>query len=101
MRENDNKDLSQLDISSTDADWSVVRSFALTFDGYDVSRSFAKYVELANTRGHDSLTDPRTCLYFEQPLWCHREKNPDKNAKAYIRSVIEQIRSRVAAGDVA
>lgn len=97
VREIVNKDLTLSDIPSSDASWG---EFALTFDGYNVWGSFDKCAEIANARRHESLTDLRTCLFFEQRRWRHFGEDPDEEAMMYLRGVIEKIRSRVTAGDV-
>ena len=101
VKEIDNGELRADDVPSADADWGSLWHFALTFNGYDFWVSTDKCAEIANTRKHDSLTELRTCLFFEQRRWRHFGETPDKKATAYIRKLVEQIRSRVVAGDVA
>lgn len=100
MREIVNKDLTLSDIPSPDAGCGEFDEFALTFDGYSVWGSFGKCAEIANARRHESLTDLRTCLFFEQRRWRHFGEDPDEEAMMYLRGVIEKIRSRVIEGDV-
>jgi hypothetical protein len=38
---------------------------SLTFNGYNVWGSFETCAEIANAQRHDSLTNLRTCLFFE------------------------------------
>lgn len=103
----DNSALTAADLPSADAELTTVWDFALTFDGYRFWGSFEKCAEMANARRHASLTELRTCLFFEQRRWRQFEQDPsfepdsDKEALAYIRKLVEQIRSRVVAGDVA
>jgi hypothetical protein len=91
-----NKDLSLLSIPNPDASWAEMGEFALTFDGYKVWGSFEKCAEIANSRRHESLTDLRTCLFFEQRRWRHFGENPVEETMVYIRSLVEEIRSMVA-----
>jgi hypothetical protein len=42
-----------------------------------------------------SLTDLRTCLFFEARRWKHLEKSPNKAALAYVHALVEAIRVRV------
>ena len=73
--------------------------FALTFDGYEHCRSFEACAEVANFRKHNTLSDLRTCLCFEQRRWHHYGDTPDEAAPAYWRELIEKIRSKVQAGE--
>ncbi len=100
MREIANRDLRLADLPPAEADWGRIAKFALTFNGYTVLGSFEKCAEIANAQRHSSLTDLRTCLFFEQRRWRHFGEHPDDDAMAYIRRVLGQIRDRVAAGDV-
>lgn len=101
MRKIANKDLTLADIPSLDAAWEELGEFALTFDGYEVWGSFEKCADIANSQRQESLTDLRTCLFFEQRRWRHFGEEPDEKAMRYLRGVVEKIRSRVAAGYVA
>jgi hypothetical protein len=40
----------------------------------------------------------RTCLFFEQRRWRHFGDEPDEEAMEYIRSVVQKIRAKLAAG---
>ncbi len=82
------------------ADWGSVGDFALTFDGYTEHGSFEACAEIANAKRHDSLSDLRTCLFFEQRRWRHFGEIPDAESMSYIHGLVEQIRSRLAAGNI-
>lgn len=86
-----------IDIPNPDASWREIAEFALTFNGYEVWGSFEKCAEIANAKRQDSLTDLRTCLFFEQRRWRHFGEDPDGEAMAYIRALVEKIRRRVSA----
>jgi len=101
MRKIVNKDLTLSNIPNPDASWDEIGEFALTFDGYNVWGSFDKCAEIANARKHESLTDLRTCLFFEQRRWRHFGENPDEETMIYIRGMVEKIRSMVATGALA
>jgi len=101
MREIINKDLTLSNIPNPDASWDEIGEFALTFAGYNVWGSFDRCAEIANARSHESLTDLRTCLFFEQRRWRHIGVNPDQKTMIYIREVVEKIRSIVATCDLA
>ena len=44
-----------------------------------------------------SLTDLRTCLFFESRRWKHLEKTPSKKGMEYAHILVEAIRVRVIA----
>lgn len=100
MREIVNRNLRLSNIPNPDANLGEISEFALTFDGYNVWGSFEKCAEIANSRNHGSLTNLRTCLFFEQRRWHHFGKYPNDDSMAYIRSLIEKIRNMVASGDL-
>ena len=100
MREIVNRNLRLSNIPNPDANWGEISEFALTFDGYNVWGSFDKCAEIANSRNHESLTNLRTCLFFEQRRWHHFGKYPNDESMVYIRNLIEKIRNMVASGDL-
>ena len=91
----DNEDLRLSDVPSESADWHDIVRFAHTFNGYSVHGSFGACGEIANEHRNETLTDLRTCLFFEQRRWNHYGRPPDAEAMAYIKSLIEQIRGRL------
>ena len=100
-REIGNADLKIDDVPASDAGWSQIGRFALTFDGYERWGSFEKCAEIGNrwakayTDGQtlpDSLTDLRTCLFYEQRRWRHYGWEPDEGAMSYIHALVEAIR---------
>jgi hypothetical protein len=96
-----NDALTLSDIPSPDAIWPVVAKFALTFDGYKHWRSSQKCHDAARARRDETLTELRTCLFVEQRRWRWLESEPDEAAWVYIRGVVEKIRAKVTAGDLA
>jgi hypothetical protein len=104
-----NADLTEHDVPSSKADWHQIGKFALSFDGYSHWGSFGECAEIGNrwakayAEGQtlpDSLTDLRTCLFFEQRRWRHYGWDPDEEAMHYIRALVEAIRRKVAVGEV-
>lgn len=81
-------------IPSPDASWDQIGRFALTFNGYDHWGSYERCAEIAHTRRNQTLTDLRTCLFYQQRSW-RDQGNPDAAGMEYIRSLVEQIRFRV------
>ena len=101
-----NTQLIEKDIPSARATWKKIEPFALTFNGYKHWGTFKKCREVADQgvklyRGrqalNQSLTDLRTCLFFESRRWKHYEKNPTKKGMEYIRALVEAIRVRIQA----
>jgi hypothetical protein len=95
-----NSVLTLTDIPDPGAEWQAFEEFALSFDGYKVWGSFEKCADVANARRQETLTDLRTCLFFEQRRWRHFGEVPDGEAMTYLRQLVEMIRHRVSAGDV-
>jgi hypothetical protein len=88
-------------IPDSTADWHAISRFALTFDGYTVSGSFERCAEIANNHCCSTLTDLRTCLFFEQRRWRHFADDPDPRAMVYIHEVVRNIREKVASRNLA
>lgn len=98
-------DLSEEHLPPPNADcWSVIAHFALTFDGYGHWGSFDKCGDIANAAAEryqktgqlpESLTNLRTCLFFEQRRWRHFDESPRGDDLRYIHAVVEAIREKV------
>jgi hypothetical protein len=104
-----NSQLIEKDIPSKKATWRKIQPFALTFNGYEHWGTFKKCREVAqqgvtlykNKRALTlSLTDLRTCLFFEAMRWRHLEKEPTKQGLDYIHVLSEAIRARVLAREI-
>ena len=80
------------------ADIDSLLRFALTFSGYDHCGSFEACAEIANAKKHDTLSDLRACLFFEQRRWHHFGDMPDDEELKYCRVIVEKIRQKVRAG---
>ena len=98
MREIANRDLSLDDVPPFNADWDQIGEFALSFNGYIECGSFERCAEVANNRRNDTLTELRACLFFEQRRWRHFGYEPDAEAMAYIRGLLEKVRDKVTTG---
>ena len=94
-----NEALKTTDIPHDDADWDAIGVFALTFNGYKELGSFEKCAEIASQQNHSTLTELRSCLFFEQRRWRHYGDEPETEAMAYIKDIVEKIRRMVANGD--
>ena len=104
-----NSQLIEKDIPSRRAGWGKIEIFALTYNGYTQWGSFKKCREVAkqginlykgNKELTQSLTDLRTCLFFEARRWKHYEKNPTKKGMEYVHILVEAIRVRVLAKEI-
>jgi hypothetical protein len=83
-----------------DADWPEVWRLADTFNGYEHWGSFERCAEVANQRLESTLTELRTCLFFECRRWHHYGDSPDEEDAPYIKGLVAKIREMVAAGRV-
>lgn len=101
--------LIEKDIPSRRAAWKNILPFAYTFNGYEHWGSVKKCREVArqgivlhkmNQDLEQSLTDLRTCLFFEVRRWKHLERTPSKAALAYVHALLEAIRVRVQAKEL-
>jgi hypothetical protein len=101
-----NANLGEHDLPPPNAGWSVLNRFALTFNGYSHWGSFEKCAEIGNSSFEhykekgllpQTLTELRTCLFFEQRRWRHFGDDPDTHTMAYLHALVEAIRARVHA----
>ena len=84
-----NETLSLKDIPADDASWHEIVRFALTFNGYaEWGRKHC--AEIANARRTETLTDLRTCLFYEQRRHNHFGREPDAKTMPYIRGLVAQ-----------
>ena len=95
-----NTDLTLSDIPGPLAKWEEIEKFALTFDGYEKWGSSEKCAEVANAKRSDTLTELRTCLFFEQRRWRWNGGPPEDDLIAYARDLLVKIRAKVVAGQV-
>ena len=102
-----NADLTENDLPAPNADWGKIGRFALSFNGYEYWGSFAKCGEIANKSAKiyretkvlpGSLSELRTCLFFEQRAWRHYGEIPDEQAMIYIHALIKSIALRISLG---
>lgn len=103
-----NAELKESDVPPPDADWGWIGHFALTFNGYEYWGSFEACGTMANQWREawqkarllpSTLTELRTCLFFEQRRWHHAGYDPDAEAMTYIRALLEAIRAKICAGE--
>jgi len=109
MTEIPNNKLSEDSVPLPDAHWSEVRLFALSFNGYAKWGSHAKCADIAK-RSLDtwrekeqlpnSLTNLRTCLFFEQRRWTHFGSDPDEETMIYIHAILDAIKKKIKATEL-
>ena len=90
-----NSDLTLEQIPPPTADWGEIAPFGVTFNGYSHWGSFERCAEVANSRTGRTLTELRTCLFFQHRRHHHSGEPPDRAEMAYIRKLIEAIRAKV------
>ncbi len=104
MNEISNFNLSENDLPPQNAEWSALVPFALTFNGYNYWGSLTKCAEVSNRYAEqyrekhllpESLTELRTCLFFEQRGCRHSGYDPSAETMAYLHAIVEAIRVRV------
>jgi hypothetical protein len=110
MDEIANSNLIEKDIPPPNAEyWGVIDHFALSFDGYEYWDPFEKCAEIGNNSLETwrdkkylsgSLTELRTCLFYEQRRWRHFDEHPDSETMTYIHALVEAIRSKVRKGEL-
>lgn len=94
----ENGELKSEMLPGADASWFEIEKFALTYDGYTEAGSLEKCAAIANAKRNDTLDELRTCLFFEQRRWRHFGEVPEGEDLLYIRSIVDQIRSRLERG---
>lgn len=94
-REIPNRALTREDLPAPDAPADAVLEFALTFNGYEHHGSFERCAETANAHKHETLTDLRTCLFFEQRRSHHFGWLTEAHL-AEMWALIEMIREQLA-----
>ena len=102
-----NVSLEPVDLPDPAADWGIIGTFALTFDGYEHWGSFEACNRVSEHWRQafpgegalsPTLTELRTCLFFEQQRWRHYGYTPDEAAMRYIRALIIAIHQKVRQG---
>ncbi|MEK6688464.1 MAG: hypothetical protein AABZ01_08415 [Gemmatimonadota bacterium] len=89
------RNLKLADIPTSEADWFVVATFALTHDGPTPDGADSNPVEVPSISRTPSVDDLRARLYLEQRRWRYRGEPPDPESMDYIRKILDEIRRRV------
>ncbi len=104
-----NTQLLEGDLPTRHTSWINIVPFAQSFNGYEYWGSVKKCREVAHRgvelhKGNNglnlSLTDLRTCLFFEARRWKHLEKKPTPSGLKYIHALIDAIHERVQAKEL-
>lgn len=82
-------------IPAADAPWDDIQSFALTFDGYTYFGSVAKLAAAVREERHETLSEVRACLFFEQRRLRHIGEPPDEDDLLTIRRLLALIRKKL------
>jgi hypothetical protein len=94
-----NSDLRGDQVPDGEAEWPAIWEFALTFDGYSHWGSTERCADIANSRRNETLTELRTCLFFEQRRYHHFGQVPHGDDEKYVRELVSAIRHRVQVND--
>ena len=94
-----NSELTPADVPSFKEVWARIEPFALTFDGFKYWGSVEKCAAIAQARRPGSLTELRTCLFYEARKWQLTKKTPDAASMKFIRALVYAIRQKVDTGD--
>lgn len=93
-----NTELTPADIPSFKEPWALIEPFALTFDGFKHWGSVEKCAAIAENPP-STLTQLRTCLFYEARRWKNMGRQPDEQAMKRIRALVYAIREKVNARD--
>lgn len=93
-----NTELTPADVPSFKEAWSRIEPFALTFDGFRYWGSVEKCAEVALSKNPGSLTELRTCLFYEARRWKLAGQAPDTKSMRFIRALVYAIREKVDSG---
>ena len=95
-----NSELTPADIPSFKEVWPRIEPFALTFDGFKHWGSVEKCAAVAQARRPGSLTELRTCLFYETRKWQLKGRTPDAASMKFIRALLYAIREKVDRQDL-
>ncbi len=95
-----NGSLAPIHVPAPTAPWLDVARFALTFDGYQFWGSTHDCFAVAKLRSCETLSDFRTCLFFEQRRIRFDGREPTQSEWPYIRWLVDQIRFALEARSV-
>lgn len=88
------------DLPEQSEDWSIVKKFAMSFDGLNHWGSFSKCADVVFENPQETLTAYRTALFLQHRKQRHLGQDPDDRTMQYIQDLIERIRAKVIAGQI-
>lgn len=92
-----NEDLTPDDIPEDGSSWSRIVGFARTYNGYAEAGGFVECGEMANSPpANPSLSELRTCLFFEYRRHNHFGYPPDNEKMKYINEILGKIREALS-----
>lgn len=86
-------------IPKQDASVMEIMIFGSSFDGYMYWGSFEECAKVANEQRQATITELRTCLFFELRRWRHFGETPDEEAVTYWREIVRKITEKYIAGE--
>ena len=86
------RELKPGDIPDGEADWFVIASFALTYDGPAHDDPIPNPTKVPSIGNEPTVADLRARLFLEQHLWRFRGVAPDPQSMKYIREIVAKIR---------
>ncbi len=104
-----NSDLTESHLPAADASWESICEFALSFDAVGAWGQLEKAVFLGRQNARiyqsrgifpDTLTELRTCLWFQRSYWRRYGAEPDEPAMIYILALLDRIREKVRQGEL-
>lgn len=86
-------------IPKQDAPFIDIMAFGATFHGYEYWGSFEECAKIANNKQQNTITELRTCLFFEGRRWRHFGETPNEEAQKYWRDLVRKIREKYVGAD--
>lgn len=99
MKPISNFDLTLADVPPADASMDIICHFAHTFEGYKHWGSFNACADVANAQRHGTLSELRTCLFFEFRRERHTGEPIEGEEEQYVRGILEKMRAKIRANE--
>ena len=100
-----NENLSASVVPPRTASWQVIVGFALTFNGYEIigqkecgalaNRVRKEFSASTASLRKLSLTELRSCLFFEQRRFHHFGEEPDGDDRVFVNALLDAIHQKV------
>lgn len=99
MQQIPNEELTAETVPSADADWPSIGAFAKTFNGDFYAGSPSRASEIAASQSHGTLSELRTCLFYEWRRYRAVGIAPDDRTMGYVRELLDKIRKKLEKGE--